>query len=234
MLDTSFMACGECASSAETGYRVVVVEDNARDRAEVLNALNGSEFHVVAEAESLGEARQLLALPAPDLALVDMHLPDGLGYTFLAAARERWGVATTLMVLSSFGDKVSFGQAIAHGAQGYMTKGAGPELIRARLNKVLREGFCFGPNVARMIFEASTASGAQPQGESGRQEALTEAEKRVLGLMARGLSNPDMARELGVKPGTVKTHVAAILGKTSAPNRLVAVNQARALGWLSE
>ncbi len=213
----------------------MLLEDDAGDRADVRAALQSSEFHLVAEAGSLDEARSLLARPAPTLALVDMHLPDGLGYTFLAAARHRWGMATTLMVLSSFGDKLSFGRAISHGAQGYMTKGARPEVLRARLNKLLNEGFCFGPNVARMIYEETVSHAEQEAGADrgiGGQEPLTPTENRVLILMAEGLQNPEIAHRLGVKCGTIKTHVAAILAKTSASNRLMAVNQARALGWL--
>lgn len=222
---------GGSSGLACRGQTVLLIDDDPDHRSDVAAALRGSEFTLTGQADSLASAMQLLAMPAPALALVDMSLPDGMGCTFLAAARARWGMATSLLVLSSFGDKAMVGRAIAHGAQGYMSKGARPEALLARMRRQLRDGYCFGPDIARMIYRDAAAAAAPRRG-ARYQDTLTAAEHRVLALLCEGMTNPEMARALGLGTSTIKSHVDAILAKTSASNRLMAANRARELGWI--
>jgi NarL family two-component system response regulator LiaR len=192
--------------------RVLVADDHAVVRQGLRTLLElQDDLEVVAEAadglEAVDRAREHL----PDVALVDLVMPrlDGVGT--IRRLREV-SPATRAIVLTSFLDEDSLLPAIRAGAVGYLLKDVQPqELVRA-IRTVHAGGALLGPSVTQRLLEQVAESGPA-------EVRLTDRELEVLRLVARGLSNKAIARELGVADKTAKTHVSNILGKLGVDDR---------------
>ena len=201
--------------------RVVLADDQALVRAGLLTILRTDPaIDVVGEAADGNEAVQLVAAHRPDVALLDVRMPhcDGLQATRRIVAEAP---ATRVLVLTTFGqDEVVF-EALRSGAAGFLLKDARPEDLLAAVHAVAAGESRLDPAVTGAVVahvrRHGTRAAAHPV------DLLTPREREVLLLMARGLSNAEVAAELVVSTGTVKTHVAALLAKLGARDRVQAV-----------
>ena len=203
--------------------RVVVVDDQALVRG-AFRVLVDSEpdLEVVGEGENGAEAVALVRDLEPDVVLMDIRMPvmDGLDAT---SAIARLGVGTRVLVLTTFDlDEYVFG-ALRAGASGFLLKDTPPVQLLDGIRVVAGGDSLLGPSVTRQLIEEFVRR--EPAGAGGRPEppasldVLTDREREVLVLVARGLSNHEIGAELFVTPATAKTHVSRLLMKLGARDR---------------
>lgn len=202
--------------------RVVVADDHPVVR-DGLRALIASvdDIELVGEAATGAQTLAVAASSQPDVAVVDLHMPEGDGIETTRRLRELLPDARVL-ILTMFEDDDSVYAAVRAGARGYILKDAAHvELLRA-IRAVGQGEAIFGPVIAgrlATLLVAGDAQSAFPQ--------LTGREREVLELMARGLRNPDIARRLVVSPKTVRNHVSNIFAKLHVVDRAEAIVRAR-------
>jgi DNA-binding NarL/FixJ family response regulator len=174
---------------------------------------------VVGEAGDGVEAVALARELRPDVVLMDVRMPrvDGIEATRRIAAMD---AAPRVLVLTTFDLDEYVYTALRAGAGGFLLKDAPEEQLRAAIRVVADGGSLFAPTVARRLIERFVEPTADAAPQLG---ALTPRELEVLRLLARGLSNAEIAAELVVSEHTVKTHVAHLLGKLGARGRIQAV-----------
>jgi NarL family two-component system response regulator LiaR len=202
---------------------VLLVDDHALVRRGVrafLETLDG--ISVVGEADSGEEGVAQTVALAPDVVLLDLILPgiDGVEATRrIRAASPR----TQVILLTSFHDDAHVLPAIRAGALSYLLKDVGPDELGQAVRRAARGEATLHPRVAAAV----CASLAAPPAPSTPDPGLTEREKEVLGLIADGLSNSEIAEKLFVSEKTVKSHVSNILGKLHLADR----TQAAVWAW---
>lgn len=176
------------------------------------------ELEVVAEAPDGDGAIALARRDDIDVLLMDVRMPgiDGITATEQIAAQA---ATPRIIVLTTFDlDEYAFA-ALRAGASGFLLKDAGPEQLLDAIRVVARGEALLAPSITRRLVETYVRRGAAGQPDPRLVEALTDREREVLALVARGLSNTEAAARLFVSPATVKTHVSRILGKLDARDR---------------
>ncbi|TDL44277.1 response regulator transcription factor [Microbacterium oleivorans] len=208
--------------------RVLIVDDQSLIRLGfrmVLEAADGIE--VVGEAADGAGAVEATARLRPDVVLMDVRMPgvDGIEAT---ARIARDHPAVRVLVLTTFDlDEYAFG-ALRAGAGGFLLKDAGRDELVAAVRAVAAGEATLAPRIVRRMIELVTDTGGTLPGGSAEPAArehgsLTAREEEVLGAMARGLTNAEIADELFLGESTVKTHVGRILAKLPARDRVHAV-----------
>lgn len=182
------------------------------------------DLDVVAVAAGGRDAVDAAAQHRPDVAVLDINMPDGDGLTVTAQIRAA-GLPTRVLILTMFDDDDNVLAALRAGAYGYVLKGAGPDEIVAAVRAVARGEAVFGSGIAtRMLSHFARAAAAAPFPQ------LTEREHEVLRLIARGADNAIVARRLGVSAKTVRNHVSNIITKLQVVDRSAAILRARDAG----
>ena len=211
--------------------RVLVADDHAGFRAGIttlLRSLPGTE--VVGEAASGDEAVVRAVTSGADVVLMDLAMPGGGG---LAAterlAREAPHVAVLVLTMSA--EDASVTAALRAGARGYLVKGASRAEVERALRTVADGGVVVGASVAHRV---ATLVGGPGPAVSGVLAELSVRERQVLDLMARGLDNARIARELVLSPKTVRNVVSSIFGKLHTSDRVQVVLRAREAGLGAE
>lgn len=204
--------------------KVLVVDDQQvmRDGLVALLALL-DDVEVVGDAADGAQALEMIETNAVDIVLMDLRMPvlDGAEATKrIVADHEGVGV----LVLTTYSDDQSIGEALRAGARGYLTKDAGRAEIAAAIRAAAAGQSTFDPAVARRL-AASFSEGSKPS--HGEPPAgLTARETEILGLIAEGLSNAQIAKTLFVGESTVKTHINNAFAKIHVSNRTEAARYA--------
>jgi two-component system, NarL family, response regulator LiaR len=190
--------------------RLLVVDDHELVRAGLRTFLGlQPDMEVVGEAGSAERALALVPALEPDVVLLDLVLPGMSGVEAVRRLRDAHP-AVKVLVLTSFAGEDAVLPAIRAGAAGYLLKDVGPAELAGALRVVHAGGAPLHPAVAATVMH----SVAEPA-----RESLTPREHEVLRLVARGLSNRLIARELALSEKTVKAHVSAVLGKLAVADR---------------
>jgi len=190
-----------------TGFRVILEAEG--------------DIEVVAEADTGAEAIRQARLAAPDVILMDIRMPEIDG---LAATEEilRQPDPPTVVVLTTFDQNEYVYRALHAGAAGFLLKDAPSSRLIAAVRAAATGDSLIEPSITRRLVERFAAP-ARPAGPPPELATLTDRERDVLRLIARGLSNAEIAAELVVAETTVKTHVARILTKLNVRDRVQAV-----------
>lgn len=184
--------------------RVVLVDDHPVWRSGVRSDL-GEGFHVVGEAADAAEAIDVIAKQKPDLVICDLQMPEGGG---LRVVKECAGMTRIVMLTVSEQERDLL-DAVAAGAIGYLVKSTpGPELRRAARRAALGEPV-FSPALASLVLGEFRRMSKQATGEN----PLSDREREVLQLVARGYAYKEIGERLYISPKTVENHVRNILAK---------------------
>ncbi|QAY68936.1 response regulator [Xylanimonas protaetiae] len=207
--------------------RVVLVDDQQMVRAGFRMVIDSQpDMTVVAEAGDGVEALRVLGRERADVVLMDVRMPRMDGLTATAALTSE-ADAPRVVVLTTFDIDEYVLEAIRAGASGFMLKDAPPEEMLAAIRTVHAGDAVIAPSSTRRLLEhlvtALPTPDAPPSAAHRALATLTDREREVLGLMARGRSNTEIAADLYVAEATVKTHVGRILAKLDARDRVQAV-----------
>jgi DNA-binding NarL/FixJ family response regulator len=197
--------------------RLLIADDHPVVRAGLQGLLASQhDFDIVAEAQGGNEAVTLALEHRPDVVLMDLQMPDLSGTdairTIRAAAPE-----IRILVLSSFATDGDVRQAIEAGASSYLLKDAPRQALFDAVRATARGEMVLTPTVAASLMQQLRAPAA---------EALSGREQEVLELVAKGYSNKQIAKALGIGEATVKTHLIHIFGKLGVSDRTAAVTTA--------
>ena len=204
--------------------RVVIADDQTLVRSGFRLILNSAGIPVVAEAADGREAVAAALKHRPDVVLMDIRMPemDGLEATRRILASRSGRVR--IIILTTFDLDQYVYAALSAGASGFLLKDVSPEHLIAAVRLVRSGDALLAPSITRRLVERFAPREAGTAGRAnGDLSALTPRELEVLGLVARGLSNAELAAELTLSEATVKTHVARILAKLQLRDRVQAV-----------
>lgn len=195
--------------------RVFIVDDHDLFRAGVRAELP-DDLEVVGEASEVGPAIELIVERAPDVVLLDVHLPGGGGAAVVAGVRKQIDdqVFLALSASDAAEDVVSVVRA---GARGYITKTASPAEVAAAIRTVASGEAVFSSRLAGFVLDAFSSV---PVGQVDSEfDLLTDREREVLRLIARGYTYRETGEELFISIKTVETHVSNVLRKLQLSNR---------------
>jgi DNA-binding NarL/FixJ family response regulator len=212
----------------EASIRLLIADDHPLFR-KGLRTLLGAipDFAVVGEAETGPEAVAISTELQPDVILMDLQMPGGSG---IQATREIMSASPNarILVVTLFEDDDSVFAAIRSGARGYILKDTDEEEMVRAIRAVAHGEAIFGPAVATRVLAYLT--NGLPDAPPQSFPSLTEREREILNLMARGLTNPVIARTLSLSPKTIANHVSNIFSKLQVADRVEAVIRAREAG----
>jgi DNA-binding NarL/FixJ family response regulator len=206
--------------------RVLVVDDQALVREGLMTLLaTAPDIRPVAAAADGEEAVVLSARHRPDVVLMDLRMPklDGVEATRQIRAAQP---DTEVVVLTTHADEESILDALRVGALGYLTKDAGIAEIARAVHAAANHQALLDPMVHGRLIAAATAGARPAPPTTPLPDELTPREAEVLSLIARGLSNGEIAATLVVSEATVKTHINHVFAKTGARDRAQAVHYA--------
>jgi DNA-binding NarL/FixJ family response regulator len=211
--------------------KILIVDDHALVRRGMNYVVKeGFPDAEVVEAESAAAALESMKKGAvPDMALVDVRMPDLDGLELLRAFKAEWPEMPVIM-LSTYENAPYVKRALADGAAGYLLKDATPEDLSQAINVAMSgSGNVLSPRVIQNLFEDQQSDGSGPNGRRN-EYSLTEREHDILALLAEGRSNRDIAQRLFLSEKTVKAHLAAIFRKLGVTNRTQAAMVAVQMG----
>jgi DNA-binding NarL/FixJ family response regulator len=208
-------------------FRVLVVDDHPVFRRGLAGLLAEQPWvAAVLEAGTLDEALRQTVTGKPDVVAMDLRLPDGDGIT---ATRRvlRARPSATVLVLTMTEDDARVREALRAGARGYVLKRSEPDDVVRALHTVARRGWVLDPEVGRPVLgELPDRPPVAPTGWN-----LNERQVQVLALLAKGLSNTAIARELDLAEKTVRNMIGPILTEIGAKDRVDGVLKAREAGF---
>jgi DNA-binding NarL/FixJ family response regulator len=209
--------------------RIVIADDQASVREGLVLLLGGlPDIDVVGAAPDGEQALALVAEHKPDAVLLDLHMPvlDGVGTTRRLAA-DHPDVA--VVVLTTYADDQSVLEAVQAGARSYLTKDADRTHIASALHAAASGLTVFDPRAHATLLAAMAArpeAGRRPAAQAPAPDGLTHREVEILALIARGLTNPEIAAQLYLSSHTIKTHISRIFAKTGSRDRAAAIGYA--------
>ncbi|MFE9423630.1 response regulator [Kitasatospora sp. NPDC006697] len=226
--------------------RVLLVDDQPLVRAALEMAISGTEdVEVAGEAGSGAEAVRLAAELRPDVVVMDIRMrprpddpqgpavPDGIAATRLITAAPD---APRVLVLTTFDEDENVYAALRAGASGFLVKDMALADILAAIRVVAAGEALLAPSVTRRLiaeFAGRPEPAARPAPQTGAISGLTDRERELLALIGQGRSNSEIAADLVISMGTVKTYVTRLLAKTGARDRVQLAILAHRCGLVS-
>jgi DNA-binding NarL/FixJ family response regulator len=210
--------------------KVLIADDQALVRSGFRMILEArDDLEVVGEAGDGEEAIRLAARTRPDVVLMDVRMPvlDGVSATARLTAVPN---PPKVIILTTYDLEEPLYAALRAGASGFLLKDARPADLAEAIRVVAGGEALLAPTATRRLLDRFLATDLTPAAPAGSLEELTEREREVLALLARGASNAEIAARLTVTEATVKTHVSAILRKLGVRDRVQAVVLAYDLG----
>jgi DNA-binding NarL/FixJ family response regulator len=204
--------------------RVLVADDQALVRAGFRKILEADpQIEVVGEAADGLEAVERAHALEPDVVLMDIRMPalDGIAATRQLVEERKDG--PHVLVLTTFGLEEYVYEALRAGASGFLLKDVPPEQLLGAVHVVARGDALLDPAITRTVIEEFASKPPVRRELAAKLDELTAREREVFALVVRGLSNAEIAMELVVSEGTVKTHVAHFLLKLALRDRVQAV-----------
>jgi DNA-binding NarL/FixJ family response regulator len=215
---------------AEAALRVIIADDQASVR-EGLVLLLGMQpgIDVTAAAADGQQALELVAEHHPDAILLDLHMPviDGIEATRMLTAEHP---EVAIVVLTTYADDTSVLSALRAGARSYLTKDSDSADIARALHSAVRGLSVMDPAVQATLLAAAASTGSPLNAGESRDlpDELTAREAEILALIARGMTNPEIAQALVLSNHTVKSHINRIFAKTRSRDRAAATQYAQA------
>jgi DNA-binding NarL/FixJ family response regulator len=203
--------------------RVLIADDDDLMRAGLAAVLaSDATIEVAGEADTGRQAVERARRLQPDVVLMDVRMPDLDG---IAATRELTTTArgTRVLILTTFEQDDYVFEGLRAGASGFLLKRTRPEELIAAVHTIAAGESLLSPSVTRRVIEAMAAGPAMPAATGNGVDELTPREREVLELIAKGLSNAEIAAALVVEESTIKTHVKRILMKLRLRDRVQAV-----------
>lgn len=197
--------------------RVIIADDHVIMREGVALILDSKpEFEVVGQATNGKQAVELVETLRPDIALLDVNMPELNGIDAAKLIHECCPNTKTLM-LTMHNDDAIFFDAVQIGASGYVLKGSRPDELIQALQEVHKGHVYLSPPMTRKLVTSylETADSSK----NSQFDLLTERETQVMQLLARGLTNREIAEQLVISPSTVQTHRTHIMEKLGLSNR---------------
>jgi DNA-binding NarL/FixJ family response regulator len=210
--------------------KVLIADDQALVRSGFRMILEArDDLEVVGEASDGEQAIRLAAQTRPDVVLMDVRMPGVDGIAATARLTGRPGSPRVIMLTTYDLDEPLYA-ALRAGASGFLLKDVRPADLVEAIRVVAGGDALIAPSATRRLLDRFVATDVTPPAAAGRLEQLTEREREVLMLLARGAANAEIAARLVVAEATVKTHVSAILRKLGVRDRVQAVVLAYDLG----
>ncbi len=208
------------------GYKFVIADDHPLFRGALKQALAGvADTATILEAGDFDSAKALiLGNDDIDLVLLDLTMPGAEGLSGLISLRGM-NAAVPLVVVSAHDDAETIRRALQLGASGFISKSASMDVIRSGVENVLAGGVTVPAGI-----DLGVEADAEISELIKRLQSLTPQQARVLGMLAQGLLNKQIAYELGVSEATIKAHVSAILHKLGVDSRTQAVIKLARIG----
>jgi len=203
--------------------RVLIADDDDLMRAGLVELLTAdSEIEIIGEAATGREAVERARRLAPDVVLMDVRMPDLDG---IAATRElsRAAPDARVLILTTFEQNDYVFSALRAGASGFLLKRTRPEELIAAVHTIAAGDSLLSPSVTRRVIDRMAQQPTPELADQAKVDELTPREREVLELIARGLSNREIAGALVVEESTIRTHVKRVLMKLDLRDRVQAV-----------
>lgn len=197
--------------------RIVIADDHAV-LLESLAMLLGTQpdFVVIGAASTGNEALQLVKRHSPQVLVLDLFMPDGDGFDVLRTL-DHAGARVASVVLTGSESQSDYVQTVRLGARGLVLKSDGPQKLFAAIRAVAAGELAFSDEIAQQVLGAMVHD---PHPELASMTRLSDRERQISFLVARGMKNKDIAAELTISENTVKRHLQSIFSKTGARDRL--------------
>src|SRR5690348_15578260 len=197
--------------------RIVIADDHTVLRESLASLLaTQPDFEVEGRASNGQEALAIVQEHPPDVLLLDLFMPGGDGFEVLRTL-DRAGSRVASVVLTGSESQPDYVQVVRLGARGLVLKGEGPERLFSAIRTVANGELAFSEDIAQQVL---TAMAGEAREEPSSIRRLSERERQIAALVARGLKNKDIAQELNISENTVKRHLQSIFNKTGARDRL--------------
>jgi len=208
-------------------FSILIVDDHPVVRGGLRALLAGEPWvSAISEAGSMAEARRLATERQPDVAVIDLGLPDGDG-TELIRRLSAIAPGCAMVVLTMTNEPAGVQAALEAGARGYVLKDSAPDMLVGMLRTVAAGGRVLGPRV-----DTEAAAGPGAARASGPLDRLTPRERRILVMLGNGCGNAEIARELSLRDKTVRNQISMLITKLAVADRTQAVLLAQRAGLL--
>lgn len=196
--------------------RVFLVDDHELVRRGIANVLNAeNDMEVVGEAATVSQARSRIAATNPDIALLDVRLPDGSGIDICRSISQYSPPIRSLM-LTAYDDEEALYAAVLAGAAGYVLKDIRGSGLLEAIRRVASGHSLLNPSLKDRITRRIRTA---PPGEDSRLDALSARERQILALISEGLTNREIGQRLTLAEKTVKNYVSSVLSKLGLQRR---------------